>query len=48
LTGWLGLIVDTEPCCCGHPGDLDEPGLRCYQEVVETQVGPETDCMGRG
>ena len=43
------MMVDTEPCWCGHPGDLDEPGLRCYQEVVETdKVGPETDCMGRG
>ena len=28
---------------------LDEPGLRCYQEAVETdKVGSETDCMGRG
>jgi hypothetical protein len=32
LTGWLGPMVDTEPSWCGHPGDLDEPGLRCYQE----------------
>jgi hypothetical protein len=29
-------MVDTEPSWCGHPGDLDEPGLRCYQKVVET------------
>ena len=35
-------------CWCGHPGDLDEPGLRCYQERWRPQVGSETDCMGRG
>ena len=28
---------------------LDEPGLWCYQEAVETdKVGSETGCMGRG
>ena len=29
-------MVDTKPCCVAYRVALDEPGLRCYQEAVET------------
>ena len=40
--------VDTKPCSCVHPGDLDEPGWRCYQERWSLQGRIGDGLHGKG